>query len=340
MSLYKQPGSPNWHVNISVPGQPRLRKSTGTADRTEAQRIHDEWRAQLWSLKPAPKGATWSAAIDLWLDKEERSESELLSLKKLGERYPDRPITECTAESFEAALAFCKTAGTYTRYRTMVTAILNVAREKGWLTTTPKLATRKDKKKKPRKWLTREQWQKLYAELPPHMQPMAEFAIETGLRQSNVLGLRWEQVDMERAFVWVEAEDTKDDDALPVPLSKRALAVLRSVSGQHAEYVFTYRGKPIKEVKTAFIAACVRAGVGRHTESGYDGFTWHGLRHTWATWHVQNGTPLEVLQKLGGWSDLRMVMLYAHHSPGHLASYADNAGRTTKDRPRDARTDR
>ena len=58
---------------------------------------------------------------------------------------------------------------------------------------------------------------------------------------------------------------------------------------------------------------------------GYVGFTWHGFRHTWATWHVQNGTPLEVLQKLGGWSDLRMVMTYAHHSPGFLAGYANNA---------------
>lgn len=47
-------------------------------------------------------------------------------------------------------------------------------------------------------------------------------------------------------------------------------------------------------------------------------------RAGWATWHVQNGTPLEVLQKLGGWSDLRMVMNYAHHSPGYLASFVNN----------------
>ena len=52
----------------------------------------------------------------------------------------------------------------------------------------------------------------------------------------------------------------------------------------------------------------------------------HGLRHTWATWHVQNGTPLDVLQKLGGWSDLRMVMNYAHHSPRYLAKFANNEG--------------
>ena len=89
--------------------------------------------------------------------------------------------------------------------------------------------------------------------------------------------------------------------------------------------MFTYRGKPFKEVKTGFQAACCRAGVGRfEADAGYLGFTWHGFRHTWATWHVQNGTPLDVLQKLGGWSDLRMVMNYAQHSAGYLASFADN----------------
>lgn len=336
MSLYKQKGSPYWWASISVPGVPRIRRSTGAEDRTEAQRIHDEWKAQAWALKPTDTGPghSWSEAVELWLDAEERSESELLSLRKLGTRYPDRLLQECTAESFEEALSFCETAGTYTRYRTMITAILNKAKDKKWIGEVPKLAVRKDKKKKPRKWLTREQWKRLYEELPPHMKPMAEFSIETGLRQSNVLGLRWEQVDLNRSFVWIEAEDMKDDDALPVPLSKRALELLKekkSSAAEGDEYVFTYRGRPIREVKTAFIGACVRAGVGCYvTEGGktrYVGFTWHGLRHTWATWHVQNETPLDVLQKLGGWSDSRMVSNYAHHSPGHLAAYADNAGR-------------
>ena len=45
------------------------------------------------------------------------------------------------------------------------------------------------------------------------------------------------------------------------------------------------------------------------------------------SWHVQNGTPLDVLMRLGSWSDLRMVLNYAHHSPGYLASYAGNTTR-------------
>jgi integrase len=47
------------------------------------------------------------------------------------------------------------------------------------------------------------------------------------------------------------------------------------------------------------------------------------LRHTWASWHVQDGTPLFALQELGGWESPEMVRRYAHLSAGHLARYAD-----------------
>lgn len=321
MPLYKQIGSVYWWANVSVPGQRRIRESTGETDRIAAQKRHDEIKAALWNEPVELRGKTWGKAVEAWCAVESRSDSELLSLAKFGRKYKDRKLKDVTPESVDAALSFCNTAGTYMRYRTMIAAILNLADAR------VKLLQRKDKKTAPRDWLVREQWDKLYAELPSHMKPMAMFAVTTGLRQSNVLNLTWRCVDLKRKVAWVEAQDMKADAALNIPLSKEALHVLTSQEGQHDEFVFTYRGQPIKEIKTAFISACVRSGVGRINQDGkYQGFTWHGLRHTWATWHVQNGTPLGVLQKLGGWSDLRMVMRYAHHAPDHVASFADNAG--------------
>ena len=80
--------------------------------------------------------------------------------------------------------------------------------------------------------------------------------------------------------------------------------------------VFSFRGKPITQVSTkAWYAALKRAGV--------TDFRWHDLRHTWASWHVQNGTPLFVLQELGGWESAEMVRRYAHLSAEHLAPYAE-----------------
>jgi hypothetical protein len=58
-------------------------------------------------------------------------------------------------------------------------------------------------------------------------------------------------------------------------------------------------------------------------EVGIENFRWHDLRHTWASWHVQAGTPLHVLQELGGWECVEMVRKYAHLSTEHLADYVD-----------------
>ena len=59
--------------------------------------------------------------------------------------------------------------------------------------------------------------------------------------------------------------------------------------------------------------------------AGISDFRWHDLRHTWASWHVQNGTPLEVLMQLGGWNSYEMVLRYAHLSQSHIACYAQNS---------------
>jgi len=50
---------------------------------------------------------------------------------------------------------------------------------------------------------------------------------------------------------------------------------------------------------------------------------WHDLRHTWASWHVQAGTPLHVLQELGSWECVEMVRKYAHLASDRLAQHVD-----------------
>jgi hypothetical protein len=86
--------------------------------------------------------------------------------------------------------------------------------------------------------------------------------------------------------------------------------------GKHPTHVFSFRGRPIRQVSTkAWYEVLKWAGI--------TDFRWHDLRHTWASWHVQNGTPLFALQELGGWESPEMVRRYAHLSAEHLAPYAD-----------------
>ncbi|MGF6511017.1 integrase [Paraburkholderia sp. 32] len=80
------------------------------------------------------------------------------------------------------------------------------------------------------------------------------------------------------------------------------------------ESVFVYHGKPVYQTVTAaWTKALKRAGI--------RDCRWHDLRHTWASWHVQRGTPLQVLKELGGWETLEMVQRYAHLSADHLAQW-------------------
>jgi integrase len=75
--------------------------------------------------------------------------------------------------------------------------------------------------------------------------------------------------------------------------------------GRHPADVFTYKGYPVQNANnTAWRSALTRAGI--------TDFRWHDLRHTFASYHALNGTPLLTLKALGGWQSLSMVNRYAH----------------------------
>lgn len=70
--------------------------------------------------------------------------------------------------------------------------------------------------------------------------------------------------------------------------------------------------------KTAEFGQYSRQDKGTRKSRDTD-FRWHDLRHTWATWQRQAGTPTHELQRLGGWRTGAMVERYAHLAPEHLA---------------------
>ena len=120
----------------------------------------------------------------------------------------------------------------------------------------------------------------------------------------------------ETEHAWVHPDQAKTKKSIPVPLNVNAIEILQTRQGIHKKFVFTYQNRPVTKCNTrAWYNAVKRAGL--------EDFRWHDLRHTWASWHVQNGTSLQELQQLGGWSSFEMVLRYAHLS-GELLRGAAN----------------
>ncbi|WP_082676480.1 site-specific integrase [Thiomicrospira sp. WB1] len=198
-------------------------------------------------------------------------------------------------------------------------AVLNIAHKEWEVKCDPPYIKLLKEPKKRVRWLSEGEAQRLIMALPSHIADMATFSLETGLRESNVTLLRWDQVDLSERIIYVEGDDIlKGDTAFVVPLSDVVIDVIKRQVGNHPERVFTYKGRPVRRANTkSFKNACERAGI--------ENFRWHDFRHTWATWHVQNGTPLAVLQELGGWSDYKMVKRYAHFSHKHLKRFVNRS---------------
>lgn len=311
MPLFKR--NETWWIDLCHRGR-RVRRSTETSDRAVAQRQHDELKAKLWKEKQG--GRRLADALLAWLDEKPRSRKDESYVARLSKLYPDRPLIDVSPGSFETEMPKALSPGNYNRYLVILRASLNIAKRLEWIESVPAFK-RKPEPLADDAFLSPEEWQRLRAELPEHLQDMADFAIATGLRWSNVALMEWERVSIPNKLCWIPGPAAKGRKPIAVPLSDAALEVLERVSEVDPVFVFTYNGTPIGSPKTAFNKAKVRAGLPR--------ITWHRLRHTWASWHAQAGTPMEVLQQLGGWASKDMLDRYAHLSPSYLAQYANNA---------------
>lgn len=203
---------------------------------------------------------------------------------------------------------------TVNRTLALIRSVLRAACDWEWIDGAPKIRLLAEPKKRVR-YLLKSEAESLLAELPPHLSHMAAFSLATGLRKGNVLGLQWSQVDLTRRIAWIHPDQSKSRVAIGVPLNDDAVRILSLQRGVHPKFVFTYEGKPVHQTTTAaWYKALKRCGI--------TNFRWHDLRHTWASWHVQGGTPLHALRELGGWESDSMVRRYAHFSVHHLAIYA------------------
>jgi integrase len=328
MSLFKRKDSPYWWVKIAHDGR-RIQQSTGTSDRAKAEEYHDKLKASLWDqarLGVKPRH-TWNEAVVRYLAETTHKASQCSDkthLRWLDRFLNGRMLDEINRELLDSIMAARMAENvknsSVNRVNEVIRAVLRKAcNEWEWIDRVPRIRMLPEPNRRVR-WITREEADRLIAVLPKHLVPVVKFSLETGLRRANVTGLLWSQIDLARRTAWIHPDQAKARKAIAVPLSAAAVIIIREQIGKHPTHVFSYHGNPIVQLNTkAWRKALARVGI--------ENFRWHDLRHTWASWHVQAGTPLHVLQELGGWECVEMVRKYAHLSSEHLTEYVDRLSR-------------
>lgn len=311
----KKRGDTYW-IDVTINGN-RIRESLKTTDPKQAQELHDIRRAELWRsrlLKERPK-KSFKEACKRWLTERGHKRSIQDDKDKIAYLEPkigDKLLTDLDRDTIEGVLPDDVKAATRNRYRAFIRAVLRAAeREWDWLERAPTLRSESEPRRRVA-FLTREQAESLIAHLPEKYRCPVRFALLTGLRRSNVFGLCWDNVNLEQGVVVVHADEAKAGERIIVPLNSQAKALLQGLPEPHTGRVW---GDMDRVWANTWESACKRAGV--------PGFRFHDLRHTWASWHAMAGTPLSVLQELGGWHSPQMVQRYAHLSPEHLAAAAE-----------------
>ena len=230
--------------------------------------------------------------------------------------YPgDKLLTQITGDVIwqfcQRELARGNKPATVNRYLSTVRSILRLVRDESqWICSFPKIRMLSGEVARDR-WLTHDEAERRVAARLPHMAAIVRFALATGCRASEITGLEWSRVDLQRGTAWLN--HTKNETPRGVPLNEDAVAVLEAKRGKHARYCFTFRGQPIRwgVCNTTWLEAVKRAGL--------EDFRFHDTRHTWASWHRQAGTSTDELKELGGWKSRVMVDRYAKSATEHLA---------------------
>jgi len=321
MQLYKRNDSNKYWVSWNDQDGKRHRRSSGVANRKLAEALAAKWvkdgfLEEHFGKKP---DVPFEEALLRYAKTHKRDHTQTFErvtryrLKHFQERFKGMMLSEFTFpvvqdymdERFETV-----SRGTVQKDAAILKAILNKAHREGLIDTPPRFPKFKTLKHRTR-WLTLEEEQKLTQAAAPHVVPLIRLAVDTGGRLSELMGLDWRNVELDKGRIRFTA--TKNGEDRTVRLCMRARATLAALDPKQSGPVFTYRGKPVKSMKVAFNRARDRAGL--------EDLRFHDLRHTFASRLVQAGVPLYEVMHLTGHKSFEMVQRYSHLAP----DYAERA---------------
>jgi len=145
--------------------------------------------------------------------------------------------------------------------------------------------------------------QKLLGVAPQHLREIVIAALDTGMRRGELLSQEWNDVDLDGKLLFVSRSKTPEGEAREIPLSARLFDLLQSRACRQGR-VFTFRGKPVQDMKTSWNAAQQKAGISH--------FRFHDLRHTFNTRLMEAGVIQEVRMSLMGHEPRTVHWGYTH----------------------------
>jgi len=234
--------------------------------------------------------------------------AEARDLLSSGETYRHTRRSQSTVIRYLAVLSHCYSVAT---------------KEWGWVDDSPMRKVTKPKEPRGRvRFLSDDERVRLLAACKESRNPclydVIVLALSTGMRKSEILSLKWQDVDLSRGVITLL--ETKNNERRAVPLSGFALKCLGDRNRARridSPYVFPApfrhgeKPKPV-DLQSAWDWAVKRAGI--------EDFRFHDLRHTAASYLCMSGATIPELAGVLGHKTLQMVKRYAHLSDPHTAS--------------------
>ena len=205
----------------------------------------------------------------------------------------------------------------------LLRGIMNFAIARGHLETNPARAVERNPRQVPTRFLSREEIGKLHRVLDGQIRDSSReqadiirLLLLTGCRRSEILRLRWSEVDRDRLVL----ADGKTGPRI-VPLNTQARRILERRPRGTNPFVFPSPRDPARP-RSRNLAFWYRA----RNDAGIEDVRLHDLRHTHASHAVLNGVPVPVVARLLGHSDIRTTLRYAHLGDREIVEAAERVG--------------
>lgn len=223
-----------------------------------------------------------------------------LKLKDYFGQYLLDDITPSMVEKYQIRRVKEVKPATVNRYLATLKRMFNLAVREGYTDRNPVWKVEMFKEKPRDRVISHEEFETLISHLPDHTAELVTVAYYTGMRRGEIISLKWNQVNLAEKVVFLE--ETKNEEPRSVYLNGEALNVFRRCRFKHPEYVFTYKGKPITNIRRSFNRACQLAGI--------EDFRFHDLRRCCRTNLRKAGVDQSVSMKMLGHKTVQAHEIY------------------------------